>query len=364
MSPLLTTMKERISPIWTKWRAALRVISLCAGLGVIALCLLYSVSLWNRLSSAGSWYMTEVVSRDGTPVYPHAALVNPVVAGIGAVLLIGAALQQAATARRRHKEQTDADRQRRITESYIKAVEQLASDKMEMRLGGIYTLERISRESPDDYWTVMETLCAFVRERARWKASEEALSETMARFYAKAETTESRNSAPTDIAAALAVIGRRDKQNLQRESENHWKLDFREADLSYANLDEFHLSGAILIGANLSMTGLIGANLIGADLFEVNLSWARLNKARLGGADLTGADLTGAILIQAHLSKEANIRGARLRNTTLRLARLFEANLSDVEELSEGQLAEAFGDDSTQLPVDFPRPPHWPAEPY
>jgi hypothetical protein len=32
-------------------------------------------------------------------------------------------------------------------------------------LGGIYTLEHISRES---YWTVMETLCAFVRDRARW----------------------------------------------------------------------------------------------------------------------------------------------------------------------------------------------------
>jgi hypothetical protein len=44
-------------------------------------------------------------------VYPHAALVNPVAAGIGAALLIAAALQQAATARRRHKEQTNADRQ-------------------------------------------------------------------------------------------------------------------------------------------------------------------------------------------------------------------------------------------------------------
>ena len=37
-------------------------------------------------------------------------------------------------------------------------VMQLASEKIEMRLGGIYTLERISRESSADYWTVMETL--------------------------------------------------------------------------------------------------------------------------------------------------------------------------------------------------------------
>jgi hypothetical protein len=31
-----------------------------------------------------------------------------------------------------------ADRQRRITESFSKAVEQLSSDKLEVRLGGIY----------------------------------------------------------------------------------------------------------------------------------------------------------------------------------------------------------------------------------
>ena len=40
----------------------------------------------------------------------------------------------------RHFGQTDADYQRRITESFSKAVEQLGSDKLEVRLGGIYAL--------------------------------------------------------------------------------------------------------------------------------------------------------------------------------------------------------------------------------
>ena len=119
------------------------------------------------LSAAWHWYATESVSKLGVVDHPNAGLVNPVAAGIGAVLLIVAALQQAATARRRHKEQTDADRQRRITESFSKAIEQLGSDKLEVRLGGIYSLERISKESLDDYWTVMENLTAFVRERSR-----------------------------------------------------------------------------------------------------------------------------------------------------------------------------------------------------
>ena len=55
-----------------------------------------------------------------------------------------------------------------ITDRFTAAVEQLGSDKMAVRLGAIYALERISKDSPRDYWTIMETLTAFVRERAPW----------------------------------------------------------------------------------------------------------------------------------------------------------------------------------------------------
>ena len=48
----------------------------------------------------------------------------------------------------RHFAQTEADQQRRLTESFSKAVEQLASDKIEARLGGIYTLERLAMAKP------------------------------------------------------------------------------------------------------------------------------------------------------------------------------------------------------------------------
>jgi hypothetical protein len=55
------------------------------------------------------------------------------------------AMRQAEIARLRHEEQTKADLQRRITESFTKAIEHLGSDNLQVRLGGIYTLERISR---------------------------------------------------------------------------------------------------------------------------------------------------------------------------------------------------------------------------
>jgi len=187
-----------------------------AALGIVLLLLL---PLW-------LWYAEE--RRDqktGVATYPNASLINPILGGLGALVLIYAAIRQARTASAqadiarkqaeiasdRYKTQTTADQQRRITENYTKAVEQLSSDKIEQRLGGIYTLERISKESPDDYWTIMETLTAFVRERARWKEPDADASETMLRFYEHKPDSSivyPGTEPPTDIAAVLTVIGK------------------------------------------------------------------------------------------------------------------------------------------------------------
>jgi hypothetical protein len=56
-----------------------------------------------------------------------------------------------------------------ITERFTRAIEQLGSERMEVRLGGIYALERIAKDSDKDYWVIMETLTAFIRENAPWR---------------------------------------------------------------------------------------------------------------------------------------------------------------------------------------------------
>jgi TRAP-type C4-dicarboxylate transport system permease large subunit len=63
------------------------------------------------------------------------------------ILLLRSTVTAAATAAAawvaliRHFAQTEADRQRRLTESYSKAVERLAHADMAVRLGGIYSLD-------------------------------------------------------------------------------------------------------------------------------------------------------------------------------------------------------------------------------
>lgn len=53
-----------------------------------------------------------------------------------------------------------------LTDRYTKAIGQLGDDKLDIRLGGIYALERLAVDSARDHPTVVEVLGAFVRERS------------------------------------------------------------------------------------------------------------------------------------------------------------------------------------------------------
>ena len=83
----------------------------------------------------------------------------------------------------------DATRDQQVTERFTRAIDQLgATDdktgkpKVEIRLGGIYALERIARDSPErDYSTVMEVLTAYARENAPYSPEEREEEEGGAR---------------------------------------------------------------------------------------------------------------------------------------------------------------------------------------
>ena len=86
-----------------------------------------------------------------------------------------------------------------MTDHYTKAIEQLGSDKLDVRIGGIYALERIAHDSARDHPTVMEVFTAFIREHSLepWPPSDDGGQET-------------EQSARPDVQAALTVVGRRD----------------------------------------------------------------------------------------------------------------------------------------------------------
>jgi hypothetical protein len=194
-----------------------------------------------------------------------------------------AVLQQTAIAQRRHEAQVEADRERRITDNFTRAVDQLGSDKLETRLGAIYALERIARESKADHWPIMETLTAYVRERSRWIEPSQA-----AEGISKQLEWLDDIQPATDVHAVLTVIGRR-----RREFETAGQcLNLNGADLRGYDLRGAHLERALLTGAHLGRARLCQTHLEGAVLAGARLRWAEFQLAYLNGANLLSTDLT------------------------------------------------------------------------
>jgi uncharacterized protein YjbI with pentapeptide repeats len=265
---------------------------------------------------------------------------NSARATLGAILAAAGVLLGAAIIWRR----VEASRELKTHERFARAVEQLGSERAdgsartEVRLGGIYALEKLATESEAEYWPVMEVLTAYVRDNAARSQAEHVPPAGPLRPRA-------------DIQAVLAVLGRRSPTH---SATAEWRLlDLRETDLRGANLsgsrldgimlqgahlDQVDATGAVLVRSNLRGTHLAGAslsqaNLDGASLARANLEGARLNGANLNGVDLSGATLRGADLLEANLRgcnlKDADLRGADLSQCVLDEAILWRANLQD-----------------------------------
>ncbi|WP_143025340.1 pentapeptide repeat-containing protein [Micromonospora sp. WMMB235] len=227
-----------------------------------------------------------------------------------------------------NRSQQDLAAQSQITERFTSAIEQLGQaggDKIDVRLGAIYALERIMRDSAADHPAVVDILTAFLRVHAPNKAGSPAIQPSP-------REAENTLSPPVDIQAALTVLGRR---NPVRDS--------GDVDLSYTDLRGANLSHGRFSDADLS-----GANLAGSNLFLTNL-----NDAELKGADLRGAWIRNANLVDSDLS-DANLAGADLGDTNLRYAWINGANFAGANltnaRVSRGQLRCASVDKTTHLP--------------
>ncbi len=272
------------------------------------------------------------------------------IAAVALVVLAGMMIGLAETCRA-NAHARDADRRTwerelagQLIERYTRAVDQLGSDTLDVRLGGIYALERIARSSPEDHPTVVEVLSAFVREHA--VAARPDAKPAAAGVHAGALGDENGSCGvptaggpDTDVQAAITVLGR---------------LPHREG-VSRADLVGADLTGAQLGRADLARARLAGTDLSGACLVETNLTRAELIGVNLRGAQLDGAELTGALLDRAVL------RGARLVGADLTGAWLDGADLTGARSLTQEQLEAAHGDAATTLPEGLTPPESWPA---
>ena len=248
------------------------------------------------------------------------------------------------------------------------------------RVAGVYALEALTRDyhqrgEHEQYWSILDILCDFLREHAEARqsiletlptpaqAQTEEVNKSAKEAYKEAmDAWVKNNKSPADIHAIMRVLGRLPKYQRSHEKTppipglnlqnilivglelnysrfpHAWfigskvisvgfsEADLTEADLTEANLWRANLNDAILTDANLTDANLGRANLWGADLTEANLARAKLIEAKLIEANLTKAYLWEANLTEANLGR-ANLTKAYLWEANLTEANLWEANL-------------------------------------
>jgi hypothetical protein len=194
---------------------------------VLGMCLLVACVLWfPRL------ILTADVGRHNLATMDHemaAKAINNVrttlLQGLGGgVLLLGAFFTW---------QQLRATREGQLTDRYTKAVDQLDEAKaLPVRVGGLYALERIARESRVDQGRIATMLCAYARTAKRKEppTPERGLAERAA-----------------DVQAALTILAR---WRTYLDVEPRW-LDLHGAEFQGARLHNAQLQGAQLFGAQL-----------------------------------------------------------------------------------------------------------------
>ena len=276
-----------------------------------------------------------------------------------------------------------------ITERFTRAIGLLDSQEASIRAGAIYALKRIARDSRRDRGTVIELLCAFVREQPHrsekecWNASGEGIP--------PAADVE---AALTTICTLLSSYGKKRRPPIYLFGSDLRNARMPGASLPGAQLWESYLNGAMfddadLVGAFFRRSFAEGAYFRRADLRGAYFTHARLKRAKLqrarldahptrgdrsaadlieadlGGADLSEANLRGAELARASLRganltdallREADLRGADLTGADLTGAELEQTDLRGVDlrearGLTTEQIAEANTDEETRPPV-------------
>ena len=121
-----------------------------------------NLSLWQWLLVMCQWLLV----KDNSEVVQNYGFLAVSIIGFRFLILrTKAALKRAEASARQSEIAADQS----IAEAFTRAISHLGDEKLEIRIGGIYALERIARDSKKDHWTIMEILTAFVRQHAPWK---------------------------------------------------------------------------------------------------------------------------------------------------------------------------------------------------
>jgi uncharacterized protein YjbI with pentapeptide repeats len=204
--------------------------------------------------------------------------------------------------------------------------EEVTEPNLEVRIGAIYSLERIAQDSLRDHWQIMEIIATYIRQSTS--------------IYEMGDQ-ERKKRAREDIVAALTVIGRRSEK--QRKSEfqaDRGLIDLDECYLAgfYAknlNFERTSFCGSFLSNGHLENTGFKNCNLDECSFKETNIVECHFDRSSAVGANFAGTGFYSGSF------KRINFIGAKFKNSYIS------------QTLVDGPLANFSGSNFVRANFDF-----------
>ncbi|WP_166416074.1 pentapeptide repeat-containing protein [Cochlodiniinecator piscidefendens] len=149
--------------------------------------------------------------------------------------------------------------------------EEITEPNLEVRIGGLYALERIAQDSERDHIQIMEILCAYIRENSP---------------APNLESIEEQSAHPIprlDIQTAATIISRRSQKRIRLEWQNRFRLNLTKSNLAGVDFSKGNLSAAMFRECYLEETSFQKANLEGTQFDRSHMNNSDFMRAKLKG---------------------------------------------------------------------------------
>ena len=300
---------------------------------VIAVVVALSIVFWDWLSFGES----------GSTTIRNVGLVLAALVALPlAVWRSKVAERQASAAQR----QADTAQQNLLNERYQQGAEMLGSDVLAVRLGGIYALQRLAEEHPEQYHIqIMRLFCAFARNPP--------IDDRVETTWVPPDSEIRRLR--VDVQDVMTTVSACHARQIKLERDTKFRLELSGANLAGIYLSNANLAEANLHSVDLSDAQLEGGILSGASFWDTNLCRANLKCGDLSDATFWDSDLSDANLNRGDLSG-ASIGRTEFRHTGFRRTELSGTDFSSHDRRSQaGGLIQAQLDEARADPDNPPK---------
>ncbi|MGW6445165.1 pentapeptide repeat-containing protein [Lentzea sp. NPDC055074] len=205
--------------------------------------------------------------------------------------------------------------ERRVTDLYTKAVEQLGSEKAPVRLGGMYALERLAQNVPGQRQTIVNVLCAYLRMPYLPPTEDDSTADEP-----ETPTASSDGVKGTTAETTRPITG---EENRHRQQERQVRLTAQRILATHLRRFNGHSRSADTFWTEIDLD-LTGATLLEFDFRDCQIRTASFAAARFNGtavfssagfsgtAEFSGAEFSDVALFdRARFSEDARFVGAR-----------------------------------------------------